>query len=310
MDRVSPKDPALIRRRAEEARERLRSCDLCPRTCQVDRLRGRLGTCRIGERAVVASAHPHFGEEAPLVGRHGSGTIFFSGCNLHCLFCQNYDISHSRAGRAVDARELADIMLSLQAQGCHNINLVTPSHVVPQILEALAVAVERGLRVPIVFNTSAYDSVATLRLLEGIVDIYMPDLKIWDSGKAKRYLSAEDYPAVARQAILEMHRQVGDLVIDDAGLAVRGLLVRHLVMPNDVAGTEEILRFVAERISPETYVNVMDQYRPWGHALRFREINRPITDREYQEAQEAARRAGLVRLDDRLRPWKQRILPF
>ena len=219
------KNPAVLRGRAEEARERLRRCDVCPRMCGAHRLEERVGTCRIGSRAVVSSAFAHFGEEEPLVGFHGSGTIFFAGCNLHCAFCQNFDISHSRTGRKVTGEQLGTMMLGLQESGCHNINLVTPSHVVPQILDGLANAVERGLRIPIVYNSSGYDDAGMLRALEGAIDIYMPDFKVWEPRAAKRYLSAEDYPAVARKAVLEMHRQVGDLVIDQDGLAVRGLLV-------------------------------------------------------------------------------------
>jgi len=289
-----------LARRVEQARERLRRCELCPRNCGVDRLaEGPKGFCRTGVRAIVSSFAPHFGEEAPLVGRHGSGTIFFASCNLRCVFCQNFEISHLMEGRAVEAEELAAMMLRLQSLGCHNINLVTPSHVVPQILEALAVAVERGLRVPLVYNTGGYDSVETLRLLDGVVDIYMPDLKTLDSQVAAAYLTAEDYPEVARAAIAEMHRQVGDLVLDSEGIALRGLLVRHLVMPGDLATTEEAMRFLAEEISPETYVNLMDQYRPCGRAAEFPEINRRPTVSEYNRALEAARRAGIRRFDSR-----------
>ncbi|MBD3335352.1 MAG: 4Fe-4S cluster-binding domain-containing protein [Candidatus Eisenbacteria bacterium] len=291
------KDPERIRRRAAEARERLRACDLCPRTCGNDRLAGQLGTCRIGAEAVVAGAHPHFGEEPPLVGRHGSGAIFFTGCNLHCVFCQNFDISHTRDGHSMTAEQLASVMLALQDAGCHNVNLVTPSHVVPQILAAFAVAVERGFDRPIVYNSSGYDALSTLWLLEGLVDIYMPDFKMWDPHQAKLYLSAEDYPAVARDAVREMHRQVGDLEVNGEGIAVRGLLVRHMVMPNGVAGSSEIFRFLADRVCPDTYVNVMDQYRPAGYAHRFEPIERSLTRSEYSAAVDAAGQAGLRRLD-------------
>jgi putative pyruvate formate lyase activating enzyme len=288
------KNAGIIRRRAVEARRSLASCEICPRRCKANRLEDGRGTCGVGSRAIIASAHAHFGEEPPLVGSHGSGTIFFVGCNLHCVFCQNFDISHSTMGRELTPPELADVMLDLQDARCHNINLVTPTHVVPQILEALAIAVEDGLAIPVVYNTSAYDRVETLRLLDGVVDIYMPDFKFWDPDAAERYVSAADYPEVARRAIVEMHRQVGDLRVDGRGVAVRGLLVRHLVMPNEVAGTPEILRFIARQISPRTAVNVMGQYRPCGDAPRFEPIARPITYAEHESAVEAAREAGLA----------------
>ncbi len=283
--------------RAAAARKRLKDCDLCPRKCAVDRLAGDRGTCRTGERAVVAGCDAHFGEEAPLVGRHGSGTIFFSFCNLGCIFCQNYDISHDGAGRPVDDGELADMMLALQHAGCHNINFVTPSHVVPQILGALEIAAARGLRVPLVYNTSGYDRVRTLRLLEGVVDIYMPDFKFWDPHVAERLAGAADYPERTRRAVREMHRQVGDLVVDEAGIARRGLLVRHLVMPEGLAGTREVMNFIAGEISADTYVNVMGQYRPCGRAVEEEALSRPLRPAEFQQALRLARRAGLRRLD-------------
>jgi len=295
--RAPRKHPAAIRLRAEEARARLAACDLCPRRCGVNRLDGKLGVCRIGAAAAVASAGPHFGEEAPLVGRRGSGTIFFVGCNLRCVFCQNFDISHDPTGARVGPRDLAAIMIRLQDLGCHNINLVTPSHVVPQILDALADAIECGLHVPIVYNTSGYDAIETLKLLEGVVDIYMPDLKAWSAAPARAYLTAADYPLASRAAIREMHRQVGDLEIGPDGVATRGLLVRHLVMPDDLAGTGEVMRFLAREISAATYVNVMDQYRPAGVARAFPAISRGITGEEFAAALRAARGAGLSRLD-------------
>ena len=232
------------------------------------------------------------------MGEHGSGTIFFAGCNLGCRFCQNYAVSHdATAGLNATPEELAGVMLALQGKGCLNINLVTPSHVVPQILEALPIAIEHGLDLPLVYNTSAYDSVETLRLLEGVVDIYMPDVKIWDTGNARKYLSAQDYPERARAAVAEMHRQVGDLVIED-GIARRGLLVRHLVMPGGVAGTGNWMEFLAG-LSSDTYLNLMDQYRPCGEAERFPEIDRMISGEEFRAARAEAKRHGLVRLDDR-----------
>lgn len=250
---------------------------------------------------MVSSAGSHFGEESPLVGTHGSGTIFFSGCNLLCSFCQNYDISHLREGSEVEADRLAGAMLQLARGGCHNINLVTPSHVVPQILEALVQAVEGGLHVPLVYNTGGYDSVETLTLLDGVVDIYMPDFKFWENAWAERLCGAGDYRERAMEALREMHRQVGDLEIDEAGVAVRGLLVRHLVMPGGTAGTEGVMRFLATEISRDTYVNVMDQYRPCWEAQKTPAVNRRISREEYEQALEAARKAGLHRLDDRVR---------
>ena len=283
--------------RAAAARRLLGACRLCPRRCGADRPAGERGICRTGGQAVVASYDAHFGEEAPLVGRHGSGTIFFSFCSLGCVFCQNYDISHEGVGRPVSDAELADMMLALQQAGCHNINLVTPSHVVPQILGALDIAAGRGLRVPLVYNTSGYDRVGTLRMLDGIVDIYMPDFKFWDPGVAERLAGAADYPEHARRAICEMHRQVGDLVIDENGIARRGLLVRHLVMPAGLAGTPQVMAFIADQISTDTYVNVMGQYRPCGRAARIRDLSRPLRNTELREALRQAQKAGLQRLD-------------
>ena len=294
-----------LRRRATEAVAALASCCLCPRNCRADRLHDRTATCRIGRYAHVASHGPHHGEEDCLSGRLGSGTIFFAGCNLRCAFCQNWDISQECDGALVTAERLAEMMLELEAQGCHNINWVTPEHVVPQALEALALAAEEGLRLPIVYNTSAYDSLDSLRLLDGVVDIYMPDFKIWEPGVALRLLKARDYPEVARHTIQEMYRQVGVLTVDETGLARRGVLVRHLVMPNDLAGTGEIARWLAEELSPETYINVMDQYHPAGAVLRaatvgrYTELVRPITAEEFRAARMAVRAAGLHRLDGR-----------
>ena len=295
---------AELRRRAAVAVEGLASCTACPRNCRVNRLANRTAACRSGRDARVASYFPHRGEENCLRGWRGSGTVFFSWCNLRCVFCQNFDISQQGAGEETRPEALAAMMLALQEQGCHNINLVTPEHVVPQILEALPFAVERGLRLPIVYNTSAYDALESLRLLDGIVDIYMPDFKFWDRELSLRYLRARDYPEVARAAIREMHRQVGDLVIGGDGLARRGLLVRHLVMPGGIAGTHEVMRFLAEEISKETYVNVMDQYSPAGRVSRerFFELNRRITRAEWDDAVRAALEAGLHRLDQPRRP--------
>jgi len=290
----------VLNERIETARARLAECRLCPRRCKVNRLEDeRRGVCRTGLKAVVSSYSPHFGEESPLVGRHGSGTIFITHCNLGCLFCQNYEISHLGEGREVTDQQLAAIMVSLQNQGCHNINFVTPSHVVPQILAALPLAVEQGLTVPLVYNTSGYDEVETLRLLDGVFDIYMPDFKFWRKETAKRYAGASNYPERAKKAVKEMYRQVGDLVLDAQGIATRGLLVRHLVMPAGLDETEAIMNFLVQEISPDTYVNVMEQYRPCGQAYNIPPINRALTQEEYQEAVQLARRAGLSRLDER-----------
>ena len=248
----------------------------------------------------MSSFGPHFGEEAPLVGRCGSGTIFFAYCNLHCVFCQNYSISQLGEGRAVDITELADMMLSLQSKGCHNINLVSPTHVVPFILEALEVAAGKGLQVPIVYNTGGYDSLETLELLDGIVDIYMPDMKYSAGDVGQKFSDIEQYPQVNRTAVKEMHRQVGDLQVDESGVAVRGLLVRHLVLPDGLAGTDGVVKFIATEISHNTYLNVMAQYHPCYRAFDYPQISRPITREEFSAAIELARRFGLDRLDGRI----------
>jgi putative pyruvate formate lyase activating enzyme len=291
-----------LARRADRALSLLEACCLCPRSCGVDRLNGKTGYCRTGRNARIASYNAHFGEEAPLVGTHGSGTLFFSSCNLLCTFCQNFEISHLNEGIEVVPDQIAGMMIDLMEKGCHNINLVTPTHVVPQILEALELAVKKGLNIPLVYNSGGYESVETLRLLDGIVDIYMPDFKFWEDSWAERFCHAPDYPDAARAAIREMHRQVGDLVMDSEGIAVRGLLIRHLVMPDGVAGTADIMNFLAEEISKDTYLNVMDQYRPCGPAEADPAVNRRLTSQEYREAVAAARKAGLHRLDSRERP--------
>jgi putative pyruvate formate lyase activating enzyme len=289
----------LLKERTQKAFALLECCRLCPRTCGVDRLKGELGFCETGREAAVASYNAHFGEEAPLVGKSGSGTIFISSCNLLCCFCQNHEISHGREGAEVGPEQMALLMVQLSQAGCHNINFVTPTHVVPQILEALPFAIDRGLRVPLVYNSSGYDSAETLELLDGVFDIYMPDFKFWHNRWAERYCEASDYREVAVAAVREMHRQVGDLEVDEWGIARRGLLVRHLVMPNQVAGTQEIMEFLAKEISPNTYVNVMDQYRPCGSAHRDEFINRRLHSKEYRDAVSAAQKAGIVRLDER-----------
>jgi putative pyruvate formate lyase activating enzyme len=288
-----------LARRVEDALKKLADCALCPRECRVDRAAGKIAVCQCGRYARVSSYFPHFGEEDCLRGTRGSGTIFFSGCNLRCIFCQNFDISWQAEGEVAPPQRLAQMMLELQAQGCHNINFVTPEHVVPQILEALLIAAKDGLRLPLVYNTGAYDSLESVRLMDGVIDIYMPDFKFWDPEMARRYLKAADYPETARQAIKEMHRQVGPLVFDEDGVARRGVLLRHLVMPGDICGTSEIMRWVAGELGKDTYVNVMAQYRPEGKVSRtqYPEIDRCLTHEEFQRAIEAAREAGLFRLD-------------
>lgn len=285
--------------KVETALEMLRDCTVCPRNCHVNRLEGELGFCETGRHAMISSANPHFGEETPLVGRNGSGTIFFTSCNLKCIFCQNYEISHLMEGRTVEPEDLAAVMLKLQSIGCHNINFVTPSHVVPQILEALLHAVEKGLKVPLVYNSGGYDSVETLRVLDGAVDIYMPDFKFVDPDISRMLMDAEDYPERAKEALKEMHRQVGDLQTDDDGIALRGLLVRHLVMPDDLAQTRLSMRFIAEHVSKNTYVNVMSQYRPCGRAFEDERLARALTTEEYVRAVEEAKDEGITRLDER-----------
>jgi putative pyruvate formate lyase activating enzyme len=287
----------MLRQRIVQAHERLSACTLCPRRCGVNRLKGERGVCGAGALAKVSAAGPHFGEEAPLVGSHGSGTVFLSGCNLLCLFCQNFEISHESAGYEVTAEELAEHMLGLQRQGCHNINLVTPSHVVPQVLAALEPAIRDGLSIPIVYNSGGYDGLDTLRLLEGVVDIYMPDFKFWDPEVAGALCNAPDYPAVARRAVREMHRQVGDLEVGADGLARRGLLVRHLVMPAGMAGTRSVMGFLAREVSGRTYVNVMSQYHPCGRAAEMPGLDAPLTPADYHRAVAEALAAGITRLD-------------
>src|SRR2546427_474211 len=289
-----------LERRAAEAVAALKDCTVCPRDCHVDRLQDKRMFCATGRRARVASHFPHFGEEDCLRGRKGSGTIFFSWCNLRCVFCQNGDISQRPDGDEVDARGLAEMMLELQARGCHNINFVTPEHVVPQIIEALAIAVDSGLRVPIVYNTSAYDALESIELMDGIADIYMPDFKFWSASRSKVYMKAEDYPEAARQAIVAMHRQVGDLVIGEDGLARRGILIRHLVMPGMLDETRAILEWIAAELGTNTYINLMDQYRPAGKVggTDYVEINRRTFSSEFLEAKRIAWSLGFHRLDD------------
>jgi len=286
--------------RVRLAHERLKACDICPRRCGVDRIENpQRATCHTGELALVASYGAHFGEEDPLRGYYGSGTIFFSWCNLKCVFCQNYDISQQGYGRPASPEQLASMMLQLQEEGCHNINLVSPSHVVPQILAALLIAAKAGLRVPLVYNSGGYDALETLALLDGVVDIYMPDIKYGDPALGRRLSGIPNYPAVNQQAVKEMHRQVGNLALDERGVALRGLLVRHLVLPDGLAGTAAIVQFLAQEVSPRTYLNVMDQYRPCHQANLYPELARRITTKEYHQALDLAQQAGLTRLDRR-----------
>jgi len=289
--------------RVEEALGHLADCDLCPRYCRVDRrdtVKGAL--CHTGAQAVVRSYGPHHGEEDPLRGTRGSGTIFFAWCNLRCVYCQNWDISQKGIGREVSAQELADMMLELQAMGCHNINLVSPSHVVAQVIASVATAAEKSLHLPLVYNTGGYDSPEALRLLDGIVDIYMPDMKYADPENARRYSRARDYVEVNRAAVKEMHRQVGDLVLDKNGIARRGLLVRHLVLPGDLAGTADVTAFLAREVSADTYVNLMDQYHPCYRADSYPPLNSSLSPEEYAQARADACSAGLHRFD-RARLW-------
>ncbi|GAN34529.1 MAG: radical SAM protein [Candidatus Brocadia sp. AMX2] len=285
-----------LNERIEKARELLKECQICPRRCKVNRLENKMGVCKVGKLPKVSSYNPHFGEESPLVGTHGSGTIFITSCNLGCVFCQNYDISHLGEGYEVSFERFAQMMIELQNMGCHNINFVTPTHVVPQILEALPIAIRDGLKIPLVYNTGGYDFVETLQLLEGVFDIYMPDFKFFDNDVAAKLCKARDYPQVVMKAIKEMHRQVGDLVLNEHGIAERGLIVRHLIMPDGLAGTRKVVEFLARKISRNTYVNIMDQYHPCGLAHKYPEINRRITAEEFEIAIQIAHEEGIGRL--------------
>ncbi|MDP2920402.1 MAG: radical SAM protein [Dehalococcoidia bacterium] len=275
----------------------LAECRLCPRECRVNRLAGQTGKCQTADSAIVSSYGPHFGEETPLVGKGGSGTIFFTHCNLKCIYCQNYTISQLGEGEPASAEKIARIMLHLQESGCHNINFVSPTHVVPFILEALVSATAHGLTVPLVYNTGGYDSLETLHLLDGVIDIYMPDMKYTDTKVAEELSGIKNYPSINHAAVKEMHRQVGDLAIDERGIAQRGLLVRHLVLPGKLAGTEEVTRFLAEEVSPDTYLNIMAQYHPAHRAMDNTLLSRRVTHEEYREALDYARRHGMQRLD-------------
>lgn len=287
--------PVYLKEKIEKAYKLLEDCNLCPRRCSVNRIKGEKGFCRTGGKVVVSSYGHHFGEELPLVGIYGSGTIFFEGCNLRCIFCQNYDISHpceTDGGPEIEVSVLVQIMLQLQSRGCHNINFVTPTHVTPQVMEAIYLARRDGLTIPIVYNCGGYESKETLELLDGFIEIYMPDAKYSNKEWAKKLSFAEDYPEVMKTAIKEMHRQVGDLQIEN-DLATTGLLVRHLVMPGDVAGSKGIIDFIATEISQNTYINVMEQYRPVFKAFKYKEIDRRITNEEFLEVYAYAKEKGL-----------------
>jgi putative pyruvate formate lyase activating enzyme len=284
-----------LNKRVELLQEFIKECQLCPRQCHVNRLNGEVGYCGAGSDLMVSSAFPHFGEEPPLVGLNGSGTIFLTHCNLRCIFCQNYDISHLGRGDRITLSDMARAMVKLQEMGCHNINFVTPTHYASQIVASLPKAMEWGLRLPIVYNCSGYESIEVIRLLEGVVDIYMPDVKFMDEKYSKRYSNAPDYPEVIKKVLKEMHRQVGDLTTNSKGVAERGLLIRHLVMPGGVASSEAVLKFIAEEISVHSYVNIMNQYRPEYRANEYSEISHPITHQEYLEAIQLAKGFRLYR---------------
>jgi len=299
----------LMAGKVEQARKELEECRACPRDCGVNRMQNKMGACNTGRLAVVSSAFPHFGEETVLQGWAGSGTIFFGLCNLRCVFCQNWDISQKKKGWELPAEGIADLMLRLQDEKkCHNINFVTPEHVSPQVVEAIAIAVEKGLKLPIVYNTSSYDSMKSLHLMHGLVDVYMPDFKFWSPETSQMLCKARDYPEVTKNVIKEMHRQVGDLVFDHNGLAKRGLLVRHLVMPNIIEEGKEIVKFIADEISKDTYVNIMEQYRPTFKVgegetrarvgfTKYEEINRPVKDSEMKVLRDYAKSIGLWRFE-------------
>ncbi|MBN4050742.1 radical SAM protein [bacterium AH-315-G05] len=284
-----------LENRVKTLKQMLKNCVLCPHQCGVNRFNGEIGYCKTLDNCVISGAQPHFGEEEELVGKYGSGSIFFSYCTLRCVFCQNYEISYCGEGQIVSTNQLAEMMLSLQSKGCHNINLVSPSHIVPQIVEAIFIASKKGLHIPIVYNTNGYDLTDTLRLLEGIVDIYMPDIKFSDNHTALKYLKVKNYYTFAKNAVREMYKQVKDLKTDDRNIAYKGLLVRHLVLPQNLAGTEKIIRFIADDISTNTYFNIMAQYYPAHRSYTFEELSRRISREEYQVAVDSAKLAGLKR---------------
>lgn len=282
-----------LSRVSEKAFRLLESCCICPRRCKVNRLKGELGFCKTGLLPRVCSYLAHHGEEPPISGTRGSGTIFFSYCNMGCVYCQNYEFSQLGQGREVDFEALARFMLELQNMGCHNINLVTPTHVMPQILKALEIAISKGLKIPILYNTGGYELAQIIRLLEGIVDIYLPDMRYADSDTAVKYSSASEYPRYNQESVKEMHRQVGIADIDDNGIIKKGLVIRHLVLPNNIAGTDKIMKFISEEISQDTYISLMSQYVPYYKASEFREISRRLKYREYEDAKQIMQKYGL-----------------
>lgn len=288
-----------LKKQIERSVESLRSCTLCPSQCRVNRLAEERGFCRTGARAVVSSYGPHFGEERPIRGFAGSGTIFFGYCNLRCDYCQNFECSQLGEGEEADGELIASYMIDLQKRGCHNINLVSPSHVVPQILEALWTACEKGLRIPLVYNTGGYDSIETLLLLEGIIDIYMPDMKYARNDTGLKYSKVREYASINRAAIKEMRRQTGDLINDENGVAEKGVLIRHLVLPNAVAETEDIIRFISSELGNDVYVNIMFQYRPWYNAHNYQELGRSVTEDEMREVCSLIKKYGLRRIDEK-----------
>lgn len=290
---LSKKD---LNQKIEKLFKILENCEICPRKCRVNRVKGERGYCQLGDLLVVSAYHPHFGEESVLVGTRSSGCQFYTSCNLTCVYCQNYEISQLRIGEEISFERLAEMMIELQNTGCHNINLVTPSPQVPQIVKALSIAIEKGLKIPLVYNTSSYDSVEVLKLLNGVVDIYMPDARYSDDKIALKYSNAPNYFEIMKKAIKEMHRQVSDLILDKDGIAIKGLIVRHLVLPNNLAGSKKIFEFIAKEVSKNTFLNIMDQYYPCFKAFQFPELSRRITDKEYQEAIKLAKKAGLKRL--------------
>lgn len=303
VESLSPKYLSLsdkeFDKRIEIAYSILENCTLCPRECKINRLKDEKGYCKAGKNLIISSYSPHFGEEEPLVGRYGSGTIFFGGCNLLCVFCQNYEISHLCEGVETDCKKLAEIMLYLQTLKCHNINFVTPTHFTPQIIKSIKIAKEKGLKLPLVYNCGGYEKVETLKLLDGIIDIYMPDFKFSDQKISNMLANVDDYFEFAKDALKEMHNQVGDLILNEDGIAQRGIILRHLVLPENFAGTDKIFKFIKENISENTYINIMNQYRPCGDAMKFKQIARRITQEEFQNAIKCALKYNLTRLDER-----------
>jgi putative pyruvate formate lyase activating enzyme len=288
-----------LKKRADKAWAMLSACQVCPRKCGVNRSKEEKGFCQTGSQLIISSFGPHYGEEAPLVGTHGSGTIFFTSCNLACVYCQNYEISQLRLGNEVEIKDLAGIMVNLQNQDCHNINLVSPTIWVPHILKALIIAIDKGLNIPLVYNTGGYASVSALKLLDNIIDIYMPDIKYSDSKIAKKYSQVDNYWGIVQKAVKEMHDQVGDLIIDKNGIAQKGLLIRHLILPNNIAGTDQVINFLAS-LSQDTYINIMDQYYPAHKAYQFLKLNRRLTLDEYKKAVAIAKSKGLRRFDKKI----------